>query len=118
MPNGLKVMVKQGDLIDAKTEVIVNPAFSKLYRGPGAARAISMAAGSELDCECRLYINQYGSVKVGKAMHTSAGDLKPRTKYVIHALGPNAYENHNRQNCFDLVQSPVLYSLEHTKHVL
>jgi len=68
--------------------------------------------------ECRLYINQYGSVRVGKAMHTSAGSLKPRIKYVIHAVGPNANENHDRQNCFDLVKSAVLYSLEHTEHVL
>jgi len=38
--------------------------------------------------------------------------------HVIHAVGPNAHENNSRQECFDLVQSTVLCSLEHTEHVL
>jgi len=78
MVNGLKVIVKQGDLVDAEAEVIVNPANSELCNGGGAARAISVAAGKELDDECNEYIRQFGGVKVGKAMHTTRGNLKPR----------------------------------------
>jgi len=33
-------------------------------------------------------------------------------------VGPNARENNNRQECFDLVQGSVLCSLEHAEHVL
>jgi len=115
MKNGLKVTVKQFDLVDAETEVIVNPANSELYHGGGAARAISLAASSELDDACRVHIRPYGGVKVGRAMHTTAGNLQPKIKYVIHAVGPQIQ---NRQECFDLVQSTVLYSLEHAEHVL
>jgi len=120
MKNGLKVMVKQGDLVEAETEVIVNLANSELYHRGGAARAISVAAGSELDNACMLHIRQYGSVKVGRAMHSTAGNLRPRIKYVIHAVNrkPNANEIADRQECFDFVQSMVLYSLKHTEYVL
>jgi len=45
MVNGLKVIVRQGDLVDVEAEVIVNPANSELCHGGGAARAIFVAAG-------------------------------------------------------------------------
>jgi len=96
----------------------LRPANSELCHGGGAARAISVAAGKELDDECSEYIRQFGSVKVRKAMHKTGGNLKPRIKHVIHAVGPNAHENNNRQDCFELVQSTVLCSLDHAEHVL
>jgi len=117
MVNGLKVIVRQGDLVDALADVILNPANSELCHGGGAARAISVAAGKELNDECNEYIKQFGTVKVRKIRCTAASYLKPRIKYVIHAVGPKAHEN-NRQDCFDLVQSTVLCGLEYTKHVL
>jgi len=118
MVNRLKVMVRQGDLVDALADVIVNPANSELCHGDGAARAILVAAGKELGDECNKYIRQFGTVKVGKLMCTTAGNLKPRKKYVIQAVGPNAGKNNNRQECFELVQSTVLYGLEYAEHVL
>jgi len=77
-----------------------------------------VAAGKELDDECNEYILQVGSVKVVKVMCTTTGNLKPQIKPVIHAVGPNAHDNSNRQDNFDLVQSSVLCSLEHAEHVL
>jgi len=96
MVNGLKVIVRLGDSGDAMADVIVNPANSELCHGGEAARAISVAARKELDDECNEYVRQFGSVKVGKVMCTTAGNLKPRIRYVIHAVGPNACENNNR----------------------
>jgi len=94
MANGLKVIVRQRDLVDAEADVFVNPANRELCHGGGATRAISVAAGKEINDE---YIRQFGSIKVGKVMHTTAGNLQPRIKHVIHAVGPNAHENNNRQ---------------------
>jgi len=51
-------------------------------------------------------------------MCTTAGNLKPRIKYVIHAVGSNACETNKRQDCFDLVESMVLCGLEYAEHVL
>jgi len=118
MVNGLKVIVRQGDLVDAEADVIVNPANSELCHGGGAASAISVAAGKDLDDECSEYIKQFGSIKVGSSMHTMGGNRQPRIKHVINAVGPNAHEKSNRQDNFDLVQRTVVCSLEHAEHVL
>jgi len=90
-----------------------------LCHGGGAARAISFAAGKKLEVECNELILRFGSVKVGKVMCTTAGNLKPRIQHVIYAVGPNVHDsNKNRQYNFDLVQSTVLCSLEYAEHVL
>jgi len=38
MVNGLKVIVRQGDLVDAEVDVIVKPANSELCHGGGARK--------------------------------------------------------------------------------
>jgi len=116
MANGLKGIAKQGNLVDAEADVIVNPANSELRHGDGTAKAISVAAGKELDDECKVNIKQFGRIKVGKVMCTTAGNLKTRIKHVIHAVGPEVHEN--TQDNLDLVQSTVLCSLEYAEHVL
>jgi len=62
MPNGLKVLLRQGDLVDETTKVIVNPTNSQLNHGRGAARAISAPTGTILDEECRIYKNLFGDL--------------------------------------------------------
>jgi len=118
MANGLRVIVSKGNLVDVEADVIVNPANSELSNGGGAARAISVAAGKELDDECKGYLGQFRSVKVGQVMCTTAGNLRPRIRYVIHVVGPKVHENSNKKDNLDLVQSTVLCSLEHAEHVL
>jgi len=56
-----------------------------------------VVTGKKLDDKCNEYIRQFGSLKAGKIMCTTAGNLKPRIRYVIHAVGPNAYESNHRQ---------------------
>jgi len=58
MVNGLKVIVIQGDLVDAERDVIVNPANSELCHGVGASRATLVAAEKELDDECNNYVHK------------------------------------------------------------
>jgi len=117
MQNGLKVLILQGDLVDETTEVIVNPAKSELNHGAGVARAILAAAGPILDKECRIHRNGFGDLKVGQVVHTTAGNLRPRIKYVLHAVGPHSGRA-NRQGCFKLVQSTILQCLEYTENIL
>jgi len=118
LANGLKVIVRQGDLVDAQADVIVNPANGELSHGGMPARAISVAAKKELDDECNEYIRPFRSIKVGREMHTTAGNSQPQIKHVIHAVGPRAHENSIRQDNFDLVQRAVVCSLELAEYVL
>jgi len=117
MQNGLKVLIRQGDLVNENTEVIVNPANSELNHGDGAARAISAVAGPILDKKCRIYRNRFGDLQVGQRVHTTAGNMRPRIKYVLHAVGPHSGQA-TRQECFTLVQSTILQCLEYTENIL
>jgi len=91
-PGGFKVEIYEGDLVEETVDVIVNPANSQLRHGSGAARAIANAAGLQLQQECRDFIRQHKRVNVTEVMHTSAGNLVPKIRYVIHAVGPRAKE--------------------------
>jgi len=117
MPNGLRVLIQQGDLVDKTTEVIVNLPNSELNHGGEAASAILVAAGKSLDEECQIYKHRFGDLKVRQVVHTTARHLRPRTKYVLHAVGPHTGQA-TRQDCFTLVQSTILQCLEYTENIL
>lgn len=80
------IIVKQGDITAESTDAIVNPANSKLQHGGGAARAISVRGGAEIQKQSNDIIRKIGSVPVGKAVITDAGNLP--CKFVIHTVGP------------------------------
>lgn len=90
LPGGIKVEVYQGNLVAETVDAIVNPANSHLRHSGGAARAIADAAGWRLKDERKDFIRQYKRLNVTTVMHTSAGNLQPEIRYVIHAAGPRA----------------------------
>jgi len=112
MPNGLKVTIKQGDLVNETSEVIGNPANQGLQYGVGAAHVIAMAAETCLQDECRHYIKHYGGLNITNVVHSTAGNLRPRINYVLYAVGPDAQENRDRQDCLELVQKTILNCLD------
>jgi len=67
MPNGLKVVIKQGDLVNEIMEVIANPANPDLQHVEYAAKAIAMAAGSSLLHQSEQYITRLGLCKPVKS---------------------------------------------------
>ena len=75
----IRVVVKRGDITEEDCDAIVNPANSLMIMGGGVAGAIKKKGGSVIEKEAR----RYAPVPVGKAVLTSAGNLKAR--YVIHA---------------------------------
>lgn len=83
---GLDVVVLHGDLTKADTDAIVNPANSSLEHWGGASYAISRAAGTTLDKECREFIAKNGYLKTSEVMHTRGGNLKALC--VLHTCGP------------------------------
>ena len=76
----------EGDITEADTEAIVNPANAALVLGGGVAGAIRTKGGPAIQTEC----NKYGGISVGAAIKTTAGNLKAR--FVIHAVGPRMGE--------------------------
>jgi len=88
-----------GDLVRQQTEAIVNPANVHLSHGGGAARAIAVAAGRELEDDCSDYIRQHRWLKVGEAMHTRPGNLPLPIVSVIHVAGPNFSEYSDSDEC-------------------
>jgi len=74
-----RVVIEKGDITDMDVDAIVNAANNDLMLGAGVAGAILRKGGDSIQREC----NEIGSIPVGYAAITGAGNLKAR--YVIHA---------------------------------
>lgn len=78
------IEIHKNSITHISTDVIVNAANSSLAEGGGVCGAIFSAAGSsKLARECAMY----GHCKTGRAVITSACDMK-NAKYIVHAVGP------------------------------
>lgn len=117
-PGGIRVEVHQGDLVNETVDAIVNPSNQRLKHGSGAARAIVNAAGPSLEHECRLFISRHKRLDVTKVMHTSAGNLSPKVKYVIHAVGPRASEFSDAAKLFQALRQTFINCLEYANDTL
>ena len=87
---GINVEVYTGNLLHDNVDAVVNPANVHLRHGGGAARAIADAAGQQLKQECLDHLQRYGNLEFTQVIHTSAGNMYPPVRYVIHAAGPPA----------------------------
>lgn len=85
--DGFIVRIVQGNLLDQKTEAVVNAANEHLMNGGGVALAISIAAGAVFDRECVEWIRKRGPIKDGSTAITTAGKIKGAKK-VMHVVGP------------------------------
>ncbi len=84
--NGVKLVLKQGDITKEKTDAIVNAANSGLMGGGGVDGAIHRAGGPAILEECKKIIARIGHLDTGKAVITTGGKLPAR--HVIHTVGP------------------------------
>ena len=74
-----RIQILQGDLTEMDVDAIVNAANNDLILGAGVAGAIDLRGGVEIQKE----FDEIGSIPVGYAVITGAGNLKAR--HVIHA---------------------------------
>lgn len=76
-----KIIISKGDITELKVDAIVNAANTDLKLGAGVAGAIRKNGGDSIQREC----DKIGSISLGEAVMTGAGNLK--SKFVIHAAG-------------------------------
>jgi O-acetyl-ADP-ribose deacetylase (regulator of RNase III) len=84
--NKARLSVTKGDITQQTTEAIVNAANSSLMGGGGVDGAIHQAGGPAILEECKQIVSRQGRLPTGKAVITTAGNMKAR--YVIHTVGP------------------------------
>ena len=75
----LRIKVRHGDLTKQAADAICNPANSLMFMGGGAAGALKRVGGEEIERGAL----KHAPVPVGKAVATTAGNLKAR--WVVHA---------------------------------
>lgn len=73
------IVVKKGDITEEECDAAVNPANSFGLMGGGVALAIKIKGGEEIEKEAMAK----APIQVGKAIATTAGNLK--CKYIIHS---------------------------------
>ena len=100
-----RIIIQQGDLTEMDTDAIVNAANNDLILGGGVAGAIDAKGGVEIQKEC----DAIGSIPVGFAAITGAGNLKAR--YVIHAASMEL----GRRTSAEHLRSSVAHSLRIAK---
>lgn len=87
--DNLVVKVAFGDITEAGTDGIVNPADLYLTNSSAISQAIAMAAGSPYVTECRKVVTEHGHLEVGDVIHTRAGGtLRKKVASILHAVVP------------------------------
>ncbi|EGV96420.1 protein mono-ADP-ribosyltransferase PARP14 [Cricetulus griseus] len=105
---GVTLIVQQGDLAQFAADVVVNASNENLKHIDGLAKALSNAAGPELQAECDRIVRSRGTVLTGNAVISKAGKLPCR--HVIHAVGPR-WKGDKAQECVSLLKKVVDRSL-------
>ena len=82
----IRLSVRQGDLINETSEVIVNPANTKMLHRSALALHLNEMSGDMIQSGSDANITKYGSIPVGDCVATDAGSLP--FKKIVHAVGP------------------------------
>jgi O-acetyl-ADP-ribose deacetylase (regulator of RNase III) len=74
------ISIRQGDLAAASAAAVLRPVSAEWDAVTASARRLEMAAGPELEAQCR----RMGELPVGSAVITAAGAL--RAEFVVHVV--------------------------------
>jgi O-acetyl-ADP-ribose deacetylase (regulator of RNase III) len=113
--NAIEVFVHKCDITKLHVDAVVNAANEDLSHGGGVAKAISDAAGPELNREGRQIINRYGKLADSMVAVTTGGNMP--CKKVIHAVGPRwpGWGDQQRQKrCLELLHNTFKNIFEET----
>jgi len=103
--DGKVIKVVRGDITEEDVDAVVNAANSFLKHGGGVAGAIVKKGGRVIQEESDKIVEEKGRIPVGKAVYTSAGNLK--AKFVIHTVGPVWGEGREEEKLRSAVRSAL-----------
>lgn len=103
----MRVVIRQGDLTEARVDAIVNAANNDLMLGGGVAGAIRGRGGPSIQAEC----DKIGPIRVGEAAITGAGRLPAR--HVIHAASMRLGERTSESGLRDATRNALRLAAEH-----
>jgi O-acetyl-ADP-ribose deacetylase len=107
-----RVVIVTGDLVEQDVDAIVNAANNDLILGAGVAGAIRRRGGATIQQEC----DAHGSVKIGAAVVTGAGDLPAR--HVIHAASMGLGGRTTEQSLRSAMDNVFRLAREHSVQTL
>ncbi|MEZ4521586.1 MAG: macro domain-containing protein [Thermomicrobiales bacterium] len=106
-----RIEVVVADIADTdqhQTEAYVVAANNELWMGAGVAGALKRAAGDEVEAEAV----GLGPIEVGQAVITSAGEMSPPAKALIHAAAMGFTDRTQIYASEETVQSATARALE------
>lgn len=104
LPGDLKIYVAYDDVTKQATDTIVNPTTADLSNVYGVSRAITAAAGKEMQQACNRFVEENGRLDCADVMHTVGGGvLSDKMGYVLHAVGPHWREEQSEESIHLLV---------------
>lgn len=109
-----KIVLLYGSITEENTDAIVNAANAGLWAGSGVCGAIHKAAGDTPFDECVEILEKQDREEVdcGDAVITSSGDLAPKIKAIVHAIGPDYNKKEEKAKGSELLTAAYRNSLE------
>ena len=112
-PANHKIIVCNDNILVLPVDAVVNPANSRLSHSGGLAAQMNKVSGGVVQ-QLSWALLSIGGIETGTAVYTEAGG-NLTSRYVIHAVGPNAHEIQSEETCKKLLQKTCLSALEVAK---
>lgn len=103
-----------GDLTNESSDLIVNAANAYLLAGNGVCGAIYKAAGASVFDECSRLLKTLDKDRLscGEVALTASGQLAPRIRGIVHAVGPDCRIHTENQERKELLKRTYMNALE------
>ena len=86
--NGQRIHCLAGDITKLHVDAIISSTDANIGNHLGVAKAVSLAAGKEMQAECNQIVKAKGMLKSGGSAITKAYKLP--CKIVVHVLSPRS----------------------------
>jgi len=113
-----QLIVGVGDITGMTVPAILSPNNEHLDEYEGVVQRIINPRGPELAMECHSHKRIYTVLPVAAVVHTSAENMRPRIKYVVHVVWPKHSEYSDKEAFYTILVSSFDKCLRYTSDVL